>query len=87
MARKHYHYDPISGALTGMDDSKVSPREPWIYLLPAYATWVEPPPPREGMNVVFIDGRWIYRQVTGTPGVPVNQEGTYLSKVRKFLRI
>lgn len=57
--------DPRASAYYGED----------IYLLPAYATYKEPLPDKEGYKVRFIDSEWIYEEIPQPePYVPTPEE-------------
>lgn len=58
MTKKVYNYSPDSGLFTAPTLADESPLEPGTYLIPAFATEIEPPPtgPREA--AIFKDGEW-----------------------------
>jgi len=58
-----YHYTPDLGLYCGMDLADESPLEPGVYLIPAYATELEPPMPGENQMVKFVDGAWTLETV------------------------
>ncbi len=55
-----YHLDPQTGELLWVGQADESPREPGVYLIPAYATHIAPPPPVDGFVRRFADGAWGY---------------------------
>jgi hypothetical protein len=53
-----YHYNPETGKFTGQDVADESPLEPGVFLIPGYATDIEPPTCSDTEQVVFVDGAW-----------------------------
>lgn len=53
-----YHYDPGTGLLVGSGVADPSPREPGVWLVPAYATAVAPPAIPEGKVAVWGGSSW-----------------------------
>jgi hypothetical protein len=53
-----FHYHPDTGALLGPGLADASPMEPGTFLVPAYATELEPPDVGPGQVAVFRDGAW-----------------------------
>lgn len=58
-----YHYDETSGAYLGSSQAMADPMEPGRWLIPAWATTVEPGAEIEGMEQVFNGTGWVYRDV------------------------
>lgn len=61
---KIYHYNPKTGEFTGHSEAAKDPLETRaqgkeVYLVPASATFLEPPEAEEGKARVFINGKWI----------------------------
>lgn len=56
-----YSYHPESGEFVETLQADKSPREPDVYLKPAFTTEIAPPPPTEGMARVFDQGSWQLR--------------------------
>lgn len=64
---KVYHYDQ-SGVYAGSSDARTDPLETknqkqTVYLLPARATFLEPPIPTEGTRRVFANGKWEIQEI------------------------
>lgn len=53
-----YNYHPISGEYIGESEADESPLEPGVFLIPAFATTIEPPPAVEGKKRVFSNETW-----------------------------
>lgn len=68
-----YNYHPFTGELLGSDVADESPREPGVFLIPAYATTETPPTPVEGQLIRFVEGAWGYSPVTA-PDTPPTEE-------------
>lgn len=58
----YYSFDPETGILTGGGTAMESPREPGVFLLPANATFTEPPAHLDGHFTVWDAalGAWVY---------------------------
>jgi hypothetical protein len=52
-----YHYDS-DGVFLGVSEADESPLEPGVYLIPSFATEIEPPEFGEGFRAVFANGEW-----------------------------
>jgi hypothetical protein len=55
---KIYHYHPEYKYFTYDGDANLSPEDPNVYLIPAYATDIEPPSCEEGYIQVFDETSW-----------------------------
>jgi len=67
---KIYHYHPETRDYLGFDSADESPLELDVYLIPAYATDIEPPMAHEKQKVVFNLGtnEWRIEEIqTETP--------------------
>ncbi|MDP3871316.1 MAG: hypothetical protein Q8Q80_01515 [Methyloversatilis sp.] len=53
-----YHYDRLTGRFLQAEGADSDPKDPETYLVPAFATEIEPPAAPEGMFAAFIDGAW-----------------------------
>lgn len=53
-----FHFDPATNAYLGTSMADESPLEPGVFLVPAYATEIEPPVCGEGQRVVFDGAAW-----------------------------
>ena len=61
-----YNFDKITNEYLGVCDARLDPleskkRKKDIYLLPGFATFIEPPQPQDGKIPVFKQGKWIKR--------------------------
>jgi hypothetical protein len=59
-----YSFHPTTGVFIGVDFAQESPLEPGVFLLPAGATFVEPPQVAEGKQATWDGKAWA---VTGIP--------------------
>ena len=59
--QKVHHYTEIGGIYLGSTPARVSPMEPDKYLVPRWATLIEPPADIEGMVRVFDGAAWGYQ--------------------------
>jgi len=55
-----YNYDKSSGEYINTSAAQASPLEPDVYLVPAHATTVAPPAPREGYARIWSGAAWAY---------------------------
>lgn len=53
-----WNYHPLTGELLDKSVADPSPLEPGVFLIPAYATTMEPPTTQPGKAVVFKDDAW-----------------------------
>jgi hypothetical protein len=53
-----YSFHPNTGVFLGVDFAQESPLEPGVFLLPAGATFVEPPQVSEGQHAVWNGNSW-----------------------------
>jgi hypothetical protein len=87
--RKVYHYHPISLELCGWSLADASPLEPDVFLLPAHATFIEPPSIPENKVCIFMDKRWQIRDPVpkndDSPEPPPKDQWDALEKRRKEL--
>jgi len=63
-------YNPVTGAYVSSRPADVSPREPGVYLISAYATTIAPPAVAEDGSEVacFRDGAWVVLPVEADQG-------------------
>ena len=73
---KVYHYDQISKIYVGEGEAKLSPLDKQkynkdVYLIPGYATDVEPPEELPGKERVYNveTGEWEYQDIPAVPEV------------------
>lgn len=58
-----YHYQQDSGEFLGAGEARPDPMEPGRWLIPAWATTVQPPQPMEGKFRAFNGVAWEYRDL------------------------
>ncbi|WP_159953208.1 hypothetical protein [Rhizobium sp. 18065] len=68
-----YNYHPETGAYCGATLADESPREPGVFLFPAFSTMTAPPEYREGFVRRFVDGAWGYSP-EAEPATPPTEE-------------
>ncbi len=61
-----YSFHPETGVFIGIDFAQESPLEPGIFLLPAGATFIEPPQ-AEGMQAVWDGESWSAQEIPLAP--------------------
>jgi hypothetical protein len=72
---KVYSYLPGTGVYIGEDSAHPDPLEKGEYLIPAFATTIEPPKPKEGFVTVFDGDKWTQSEVKQEPKPePSNEE-------------
>lgn len=65
-----YHFDK-GGAYIGSSVAEMSPLEPEVPLVPAFATLLEPPAAGPGQIAVFMDGAWALGEIAVEGDAPV----------------
>ena len=60
---KIYHYHPETGVYLGVGIADESPLEPGVFLIPAFATDVEPPACGANQTVKFISEVWVLEDI------------------------
>lgn len=58
-----YKYHPNTGEYVGNDEADPSPLEKEVFLIPANATEVAPPEPKEGKFRKFNGKEWVYEDI------------------------
>lgn len=53
-----HHYCPVTGIYIGITEADESPLEPGVFLLPAFATFQNPPDAVEGKQIVWNGEGW-----------------------------
>lgn len=69
---KIFNYDAFNGQFISETDADESPLEPGVFLIPAFATEIQPPE-QEGYNAHFIDGDWQLVAIP-QPVIPTEEE-------------
>ena len=62
-----YSFHPETGVFIGVDFAQESPLEPGVFLLPAGATFVEPPQAPEGKQAVWGGESWSVQDIPLPP--------------------
>jgi hypothetical protein len=65
-----YSFHPETGTFIGIDFAQESPLEPGVFLLPAGATFVEPPQVPEGKQAVWKGGSWEVQDIPEPEPIP-----------------
>lgn len=60
---KIFHFSASTLQLTGEDRADLDPLDHSNWLVPAYATKVEPPAAQAGKTIHFVDGAWVYQDI------------------------
>lgn len=60
---KIFHFDELTGELLGEGEARPDPMEPGRFLIPAWATTVEPPQAQAGKFRAFNGSGWEYRDI------------------------
>lgn len=62
-----YSFHPTTGVFLGVDFAQESPLEPGVFLLPAGATFVEPPQVAEGKQAIWGGESWSVQEIPLPP--------------------
>lgn len=62
-----FSFHPNTGVFIGVDFAQESPLEPGVFLLPAGATFVEPPQVAEGKQSIWDGESWSVREIPLPP--------------------
>ena len=62
-----YSFHPATGVFLGVDFAQESPLEPGVFLLPAGATFVEPPQVPEGKQANWNGESWSVQDIASAP--------------------
>ena len=62
-----YSFHPETGVFIGVEFAQESPLEPGVFLLPAGATFVEPPQVAEGKQAIWGGGSWAVEDIPLPP--------------------
>jgi hypothetical protein len=65
-----YSFHPETGVFIGIDLAQESPLEPGVFLLPARATFVEPPQVTEGKQAVWKGDAWEVQDIPVPEPIP-----------------
>lgn len=60
---KIFHFHPDSLQFIGEDVADLDPLDHSNWLVPAYATPVEPPATQAGKTIHFVDGAWVFQDI------------------------
>jgi hypothetical protein len=82
-----YHYHPETLGYIGPGNADPSPLEPGSWLIPAYATAIDPPVPVAGTVRRFVGGAWEYADVVVEPVDPEYEPSLEEVKLAKLARI
>ena len=85
-----FNYHPETGAYLGRGTADESPLEPGVWLIPAYATEVEPPAAPNGECAVWAGDAWEVRQIpeadpAPTPAEKLAAAGLTVAELRELL--
>lgn len=84
-----FNYHPVTGKFLGESVAEESPLEPGVFLVPAYATPIEPPATAEGQADFFVNGEWVVLDDavagSGSP-IPVSQREQILLQIEAIER-
>lgn len=70
-----WNYNPVTGVLIGASEADESPLEPGVYMVPAYATEISPPPlTPEGEETYWAGDAWATRALPPPPPPPTTAE-------------
>lgn len=71
-----YNYSAITAEYTGSSSADEDPLDKGNWLIPAFATTIEPPIQKEGFARYFVNGAWEYRElvITNPEPEPVKTE-------------
>lgn len=62
-----YSFHPVTGVFIGVDFAQESPLEPGVFLLPAGATFIEPPQVPEGKQAIWAGSSWAVEDIPLPP--------------------
>lgn len=86
-----YRYDPETKIFLYSEPAMLDPLETQkagknIYLMPANCTDVEPPASKDGFDIVFVDGKWNYKEQEKEeePSQPEPYEPTTEDKINQL---
>jgi len=82
-----YHYHPTTLEYIGPGTADPSPLEPGVWLVPGYATAIDPPVPVAGKVRRFVSGAWEYADVVAEPMDPEYEPSLEEVKAAKLSRI
>jgi len=82
-----YHYHPETLEYIGPGTADPSPLQPGAWLIPAYATAIDPPVPVGGKVRRFVEGLWGYADVVDEPVDPEYEPSLEEVKLAKLARI
>lgn len=68
-----FHYNSDTGVFGGEDVADESPLEEDVWLIPAHATTVEPPPVGDGQQAVWKGGAWAIEPIPAPEPEPEDE--------------
>ena len=77
---KIYNYSSFDGVYLGEGIADISPLEPDVFLIPANATTIAPPPFQDGKTINFQDGAWVLNDIPQPEPEPTPEPLTYAQK-------
>jgi hypothetical protein len=72
-----FNYHPATGEYLGTTKADESPLEPGVFLIPAHATEISPPVPREGFFLCFTGNAWGYSPIQAPEPPPTEEPAPY----------
>lgn len=86
---KVFHYHRETGAFLGEGEADLSPLEPDVWLIPAYATAKKPPKASKGKQAVWVDDSWELQLIPEpapepAPEMPQPQPAPVLTPAQKL---
>lgn len=85
-----HNYHPITAEYLGPGEADESPLEPGVFLIPADATTIAPPPQQPGFVRRFINGAWGYSPIEEPDADPTPDPTPYVPETisdRQFFQV
>jgi hypothetical protein len=77
---KIYNYSSSTYEYIGEGTADESPLENGVFLIPAYATTIEPPIAQDGKTINFQNGSWVFNDIPTPEPEPTPTPLTYAEK-------